>query len=216
MSDQEIIVGEPISKEMREALRAEFPSEAYSKHPTKTFLTTLKAAYVMERLNDVFGVGRWDLEHKVVKDEGSYVLMSGRIKILDHDVVVPVQYGGHTTTGKNTELADGYKSAITDILSKSASYLEIGLDMFKGKINPPSSGGSNYQNKNKEEQKTQQNISAQQAAPCPEEYLKPEYIDKQWNGKLYANNVIYFNNTKFYVNQEWADWLKKHKNYKEK
>ena len=125
-----------ITEDMRKALRADFPEEAYSKHPTKTFLTTLKAMYVTERLNDVFGIGRWDLRHSVVERTDDYVLISGYFESLDYDVTVPIQYGGHKTSGTNTEIADGYKSAVTDCISKVASMLEVGIDMFKGKIQP--------------------------------------------------------------------------------
>jgi len=121
-----------ITEEMRAKLNVPFIGKAVSQHPTKKFLSTLKAIYIVERLNDVFGLGRWNLEHKVVVADKGYVLMEGQLKILDYDVQLPIQYGGHTTTGTNTELADGYKSAITDILSKSASYLEIGIEVFKG------------------------------------------------------------------------------------
>jgi len=123
-----------ITADMRTALRADFPKEAYSQHPTKTFLTTLKAMYVTERLNDVFGLGRWTIDHLVVERTADYVLIQGEFIALDYEVKIPSQYGGHTTTGKNTEIADGYKSAITDCISKIASYMEIGIDMFKGKI----------------------------------------------------------------------------------
>lgn len=131
-----------ISKEMRDALRADFPEEAYSAHPSKTFLTTLKAMFVTERLNDVFGIGRWTVHHEVVLTTNDYVLVSGTFESLDYDVHIPTQYGGHQTTGKNTEIADGYKSAITDCISKIASYLEVGIRMFKGEINPPNKGNS--------------------------------------------------------------------------
>ncbi len=50
---------EKITEEMRQKLRAPLPKEALSQHPTKTFLTSIKAIYVEERLNDVFGVGSW-------------------------------------------------------------------------------------------------------------------------------------------------------------
>ena len=125
-----------ISDEVRAKLREPMPKEAIKKHPTKTFLSTIKAMYVVERLNDVFGLGRWDLETNVIKETNDYVLMSGKLCILDYNVVIPLQYGGHSTTGKNTELADGYKSAITDCLSKCASYLEIGIEVFKGEVSP--------------------------------------------------------------------------------
>ena len=123
-----------ITEEMRVQLRSEFPSKAYSKHPTKTFLTTLKAMYVTERLNDVFGVGRWSINHEVIERTDDYVLIQGEFISLDYEVITPKQYGGHKTTGTNTEIADGFKSAITDCISKIASYLEIGIEMFKGNI----------------------------------------------------------------------------------
>jgi hypothetical protein len=123
-----------ITPEIREKLRAPFPPEAYSQHPTKKFLTTLKAMYSTERMNDVFGIGRWTIDHEVVFHENEYVLVKGKLRLLDFDCEIPEQYGGHATGGKGTEPADGYKSAITDLLSKSFSYLEIGLELFKGNI----------------------------------------------------------------------------------
>lgn len=126
-----------ITPEMREKLREPFPAEAIKQHPTKTFLSTIKAIFVVERLNDVFGVGRWDFSTAVVKETADYILVSGTLVILDYDVRVPSQYGGHKTTGTNTEIADGYKSAVTDALSKCSSYLEIGIDIFKGLADKP-------------------------------------------------------------------------------
>ena len=122
-----------IDEKMREQLRKPFPPEAVTQHPTKTFLSTIKAIYVTERLNDVFGVGRWNLVHKVIMADDSYVLVGGTIRLLDYEALVPYQYGGHVNGGKNTEHADAYKSAVTDLMSKCASYLEIGIDVFKGK-----------------------------------------------------------------------------------
>jgi len=132
---------EAITSEMRKELRKPFPAEAYSKHPTKTFLTTLKAMYITERLNDVFGIGRWSINVEIIERTDDYVLVQGEFICLDHEVLVPKQFGGHKTTGKNTEIADGYKSALTDCQSKIASYFEVGIDMFKGKIKV---GGSTY------------------------------------------------------------------------
>ncbi len=125
-----------ISAEIREKLRASFPKDAYKKHPTKTFLTTLKAAYIFERLNDVFGIGRWDFTHEIIVNSEETVVLLGTLHILDYECKVPSQYGGHSTkkTFKGYELADIYKSAITDSLSKCASYIEIGIDMFKGLV----------------------------------------------------------------------------------
>lgn len=130
-----------ITNEIREKLRQPMPKEAISQHPTKKFLSTIKAIYVTERLNDVFGIGRWNLTHEVVKETDTYVLMKGKLVLLDYDCEIPEQYGGHNTTGINTEIADGYKSAVTDIQSKCASYLEIGIDVFKGLKDEPITEG---------------------------------------------------------------------------
>ena len=123
--------------EKRGKLREPMPPEAIQQHPTKTFLSTIKAIYITERLNDVFGICGWDFEHEIISDEPDYVTIRGRIIILDSGEAAlypktPFQYGGHKKTGKNTEPADGYKSAVTDCISKCASYLEIGIDVFKG------------------------------------------------------------------------------------
>ena len=131
-----------IDKEIRDKLCAPMPPEAIKQHPTKTFLATIKAIYIVERLNDIFGIGVWDLEHEIISDEPDYVSVRGRIVVYgpEYKSIVlrtPFQYGGHKKTGKNTEPADGYKSAVTDCQSKCASYLEIGIDVFKGLVNPP-------------------------------------------------------------------------------
>ena len=130
-----------IDQEIRDKLRAPLPPEAIKQHPTKTFLSTIKAIYIVERLNDIFGVCGWTIEHEIVSDDTDYVSMKGRIIIFKDDGSValrtPWQYGGHKKTGTNTEPADGYKSAVTDCQSKCASYLEIGIDVFKGLVNPP-------------------------------------------------------------------------------
>ena len=52
-----------LTKEMVEQLKAPLPPEAISQHPTKTFLSTIKAIYVVERLNDVFGIGQWKVKN---------------------------------------------------------------------------------------------------------------------------------------------------------
>jgi len=119
--------------DIRAELRKPFPPEAITPHPTKTFLSTIKAIYVTERLNDLFGIGGWTLEHEIISDEPDYVAVRGQIVIGEpYNIKTPMQYGGHNKTGKNTEPADGYKSAMTDCQSKCASYLEIGIDVFKG------------------------------------------------------------------------------------
>ena len=121
-----------ITEDIRLELRKPFPHSALGKVPGKSYLTSIKAMYVVERLNDVFGVGRWDYSHEVIKEQHGQVLIKGVLIILDYDCTIPTQYGSHKVEGKGVDLADGYKSAITDGLTKCASYIEIGIDVFKG------------------------------------------------------------------------------------
>ena len=123
-----------LSAETLKSLREPFPDEAITQHPTKTFLSTIKAMYITERLNAVFGICGWDITHEIVSDDPNYVVVRGRIHLRDYGLATPDQYGGHQKSGTNTEPADGYKSAVTDCQSKCASYLEIGIDVFKGLI----------------------------------------------------------------------------------
>jgi len=188
-----------ISDEMRIKLREPFPEKAYTKHPTKTFLTTIKAMYVVERLNDVFGIGRWSVDTEIIERTPDYVTVKGVFKSLDYSVIVSPQFGGHTTTGVNVEIADGYKSAVTDCISKIASHLEIGIDVFKGDINPPSD--------KKGKGPSQTNFETRLLT-------KPE-VDSKWNGKIYKDSMVYIDNIKVVVPPEQIERLKTHPKYKQ-
>ncbi len=134
-----------IPDDVRAKLREPFPPEAIKPHPTKTYLSTIKAIYITERLNDVFGIGGWTLTHEIVSDSPEYVSVRGRIILNEpYDFQTLDQYGGHVKTGTNTEPADGYKSSVTDCLSKCASYLEIGIDIFKGLAAPPKTENKSF------------------------------------------------------------------------
>jgi len=43
-----------IDDDMVGELKAPLPAEAVTQHPTKTYLSSIKAIYVLERLNEVF------------------------------------------------------------------------------------------------------------------------------------------------------------------
>lgn len=64
-----------ITEEMKQALLAPLPAEAISQHPSKTFLSTIKAIYVTERLNDVFGVGAWQIKTDFVEKVDKMVVV---------------------------------------------------------------------------------------------------------------------------------------------
>jgi hypothetical protein len=127
-----------ITKEMREELRKPLPDEAVTQHPTKTFLSSIKAIYVVERLNEVFGVGSWSIKTDVVDNKTSMIVVKSIVEIPEYGVYLE-SFGGNNNGGensKNFDLGDAYKGASTDSLTKIASFLEIGIDVFKGKHAP--------------------------------------------------------------------------------
>lgn len=130
---------------------SDFPPEAYDEDNSRGFpLTTLKAQYIVERLNEVCGLDGWALtgEYKEI-EEG--VLYFGKLTINIDGKEIVRESVGFSKDKKN--VGDSYKSARTEALSKAASYLGIGNDMFKGLIVPPKSGGRRQVYKNKSTEK---------------------------------------------------------------
>ena len=122
-----------ITEEMRAKLREPLPQEAVSRHPTKTYLSSIKSIYVVERINDVFGLGTWTLKSEVIERVDKFVVVKAVLEIPDYGFYGEA-YGGND----NADIGDAYKGATTDGLTKiAAQQLEIGIDVFKGsKPNP--------------------------------------------------------------------------------
>lgn len=110
------------------ALLRPLPAEAVSPHPTKKFLSSIKSIYVTERLNEVFGTGAWRVETEIVEKQERMVVVKLKFSIPDYGIYYEC-YGGND----NSDLGDAYKGATTDAITKVASWLGIGSDVFKGK-----------------------------------------------------------------------------------
>jgi hypothetical protein len=127
-----------VTKEMYEALKAPLPEGAVTKHPTKTYLSSIKAIYVTERLNDVFGCGSWQIRaEKISENEKGMVVIKTTLTIPDYGIYYEC-FGGNDNGGeenKNFDLGDAYKGATTDGITKIGSYMGIGISVFKGKGN---------------------------------------------------------------------------------
>lgn len=125
-----------ITDALRQILRKPLPAEAVKQHPTKTFLSTIKAIYVTERFNDVFGVGGWQLKvNHITTTESSMVVVKVEFSVPEYGIYYEC-FGGNDNGGeksKNFDLGDAYKGATTDAITKIGSYLEVGIDVFKGK-----------------------------------------------------------------------------------
>lgn len=128
-----------ITPEMRKKLREPLPQGAVSKHPTKTYLSSIKGIYVIERLNDVFGVGAWKNPSTVQEVKNGMVVVHSKLIIPEYGIELE-SFGGNDNGGeggKNFDLGDAYKGACTDALTKMCSFLEIAIDVFKGNGNNP-------------------------------------------------------------------------------
>jgi Rad52/22 family double-strand break repair protein len=127
--------------EILEKLKTPLPPEAVSPNPERPGLSVIKVIYVVERLNDVFGLNGWRVVNQVV-ESGRMVVVKATVTIPEYGIVIE-QYGGND----NPDRGDAYKGACTDALSKCASYLGIGMDVYKGlrderlKAAPSSNGG---------------------------------------------------------------------------
>lgn len=124
------------NEQLKAELYAPLPAEAIKPHPTKTFLSTIKPIYVTDRLNEVFGIGGWQLrtENILVKDNGTVV---NKIMFSAPEYNIYYEcFGGNDNGGgasKGFDLGDAFKGATTDGLTKICSYLGIGIDVFRGK-----------------------------------------------------------------------------------
>jgi len=123
--------------DLKEILSRALPSEAVTQHPTKTYLSSIKAIYVTERFNEAFGVGKWTT--KVVVENVNHDTGMVIVKVIFEVPELKIYYesfGGNDNGGvnnKNFDLGDAYKGASTDALTKIGSYLGVGIDVFKGK-----------------------------------------------------------------------------------
>jgi hypothetical protein len=129
-----------MSKEQYEALSAEFPKEAMTGDSSRGFaLTSIKAQYVRERLNEVMGVEGWDSQTEVVKvsEKGDVaVRMTMTLRFKDGKVASRSAFGGADRKTKGQTFGDVFKSAETDALSKAASNFGVGNSVFKGLVDP--------------------------------------------------------------------------------
>ncbi len=127
--------------EIKELLLADLPEAAVSQHPTKTYLSTIKAIYVTERFNDVFGVGDWTIKVQTesVNIDTGMVVVKTIFQVPELNIYYE-SYGGNDNGGvnnKNFDLGDAYKGATTDGITKIGSYLGVGIKVFKGLGNAP-------------------------------------------------------------------------------
>lgn len=127
--------------EIYEKLKTKFPEEAYGTDKSRGFsLDTIDAYYVIERLNEVFGLcGEYwwldNVEWIKIKGEKNLIICSALfcyIKSKDSKISQFPCIGGHQVVKDRWD--DAYKSAMTNCICKGASFLGVGLDVYKGEF----------------------------------------------------------------------------------
>jgi len=123
-------------------LQAPLPAWAVRPNPMKPKMSVIHPMSIIDRLNDVFGVGQWHFkttpidctkEIQKTKSGPRDVYMSSvhaTLEIPEYDIHIE-QYGGST----NDDKGDALKGGATDALTKMASYLGIGASIYKGQGN---------------------------------------------------------------------------------
>lgn len=118
-------------------LHAPLPKWAVKDHPTKKGMSAIHPMAIIERLNEVFEIGGWSFTTEFLSctpaiqqtkngERNVFVAtVKGRLEIED---CVIEQYGGNT----NDDAGDTLKGSATDALTKIASYLGIGAEIYKG------------------------------------------------------------------------------------
>jgi hypothetical protein len=101
------------------------PPEAIKPHPTKPYLSSINAMYVIQRINTVFGIGSWKMNIEVLDSSAKMVTVKVKFSIPQYDIELE-QFGGND----NTDKGDALKGATTDALTKIGSYLGIGQDVW--------------------------------------------------------------------------------------
>jgi len=122
-------------KRINEDILKPFTGDALSRDTSRGFeLTSIKAQYIVERLNQTFGVHGWAASYQIILEDperGVIIKCTLKGNIFGNGQVVREAFGG---CNPKKQIGDMIKSAMTDSLGKAASHLGIGNEVFKGKV----------------------------------------------------------------------------------
>ena len=119
-----------LNDEQKTQLKEPLPVWAVKQHPTKTYLSVIDPMAVIDRLNEVFGLGEWHYKTENILFQEKFAVVKGTLTVDAHNIHLE-QFGGND----NKDIGDAYKGASTDALTKIASYLGIGASIYKGQGN---------------------------------------------------------------------------------
>jgi Rad52/22 family double-strand break repair protein len=125
-----------------EKLQEPLPKWALKPNPMKPKMTVIHPMAIIDRLNEVFGVGGWNFKTTFIDctkekqktkagERDVYISSVHATLIVEAHGIHIEQFGGST----NDDKGDALKGGATDALTKMASYLGIGASIYKGQGN---------------------------------------------------------------------------------
>ncbi len=184
-----------LTQDQIQALKAPFPAVALSADTSRGFeLTSIKAAYVIERLNEVFGAcgSGWRYAHSAFETfdlkNGSQEFVTEvafQYRLDGANGCPPIEWcaltkgwswredgaatwsepifacGGKAVVKGGAPHTDAHKSAVTDGLTKAASMIGVGHQVFKGLVRV----GNDRQPEHKGNGNGHQPVTEQKPAP---------------------------------------------------
>jgi hypothetical protein len=120
--------------EIFERAAAGFPQDAYKKVNVGRGFLTIDAYHIVSRMTELFGLcGRgWGWQNIRYEQHDSCVAAIGEVWYVIDDVRYSIPAVGDAMIIKGN-LAEAYKKAQTNLLSKASSFLGIGLSVYQGK-----------------------------------------------------------------------------------
>jgi len=166
-------------------LTKEFPKEAIKEVTFGRQYTSLDAYHIISRLTSVFGlcgVG-WGFGHLEFKELESSVVCIGSIwyrdpEFEDQTCQVDAVGDGTIVSSKKTgirDVAGAYKKSQTNLMSKAASYIGVGLSIYQGKgLDDPYLDKAEVENKQQDVKVYKYDISdlPKDKLPAVNEFLK--------------------------------------------
>lgn len=128
-----------ITEEQKALLSKPLPTDAIQDRTGKPGFSSIKAIYVTERLNEVFGIGLWQVKTELISEKNftqstksgqkqkTMVVAKTTLTIPEYNIYYEC-FGGND----NDDYGDAFKGATTDAITKIGSYMGIGAHVWKG------------------------------------------------------------------------------------
>lgn len=132
-------MGKTLTEAQIALLNKRLPKAALKDKPGAEGFTSINAIYVVDRLNEVFGIGKWQVRAEHVETmveqarnkNGEYTRRMPVVKVTfdipEYDIHLEC-FGGND----NRDFGDAYKGGLTDALTKISSWLGIGAGIWRG------------------------------------------------------------------------------------